>query len=56
MVQERSFGGFAPKSSRLELSKAPNASVAIGAQGRYVRVQLSDPDYLSLAEVQVFSP
>ena len=35
---------------------APNPSTAItvGAQGRYVRVQLSGPNYLSLAEVQVF--
>ncbi len=35
----------------------PNPSVTIavpGAQGRYVRVQLSDTDYLGLAEVQVF--
>ena len=35
---------------------SPTASVAIGVQGRYVRVQLSNPGYLSLAEVQVFSP
>ena len=35
---------------------APNPSTAIpvGAQGRYVRVQLSSGGYLSLAEVQVF--
>jgi hypothetical protein len=35
---------------------APNPStvIAAGAQGRYVRVQLSGTDYLSLAEVQVF--
>jgi len=34
----------------------PNAVISMpGAQGRYVRVQLSDTDYLSLAEVQVFS-
>jgi hypothetical protein len=34
----------------------PNLSATIlaGAQGRYVRVQLSSPNYLSLAEVQVF--
>jgi hypothetical protein len=35
---------------------APNPSTTIsvgGAQGQYVRVQLSDTDYLSLAEVQV---
>jgi len=37
-------------------TSAPNPSVSIpfGAQGRYVRVQLSGQDYLSLAEVQVF--
>jgi hypothetical protein len=28
--------------------------VPVGARGRYVRVQLDEPDYLSLAEVQVF--
>jgi hypothetical protein len=35
---------------------APNPStvIAAGAQGRYVRVQLTGADYLSLAEVQVF--
>jgi hypothetical protein len=35
---------------------APNPSIAIaaGAQGRYVRVQLTGTNYLSLAEVQVF--
>ena len=36
---------------------APNPSTTIavgGAQGRYVRVQLTGTDYLSLAEVQVF--
>ena len=36
---------------------APNPSTVIaagGAQGRYVRVQLSGANYLSLAEVQVF--
>jgi hypothetical protein len=32
----------------------PSATIAIGAQGRYVRVQLTGTDYLSLAEVQVF--
>jgi hypothetical protein len=38
-------------------TKVPNPSTTIpvnGAAGRYVRVQLSNPDYLSLAEVQVF--
>jgi hypothetical protein len=35
---------------------APNPStvIAAGAQGRYVRVQLTGANYLSLAEVQVF--
>ncbi len=36
---------------------APNPSTTVittGAQGRYVRVQLTNPNYLSLAEVQVF--
>jgi hypothetical protein len=35
---------------------APNSSVSIpvGVQARYVRVQLSGTDYLSLAEVQVY--
>ncbi len=37
---------------------APNPSTTITAltQGRYVRVQLTNPNYLSLAEVQVFGP
>jgi hypothetical protein len=37
-------------------STAPNPSttIAVGAQGRYVRVQLTSAGYLSLAEVQVF--
>ncbi len=38
-------------------TSAPNPSTNIsvgGAKGRYVRVQLSGTDYLSLAEVQVF--
>ena len=38
-------------------TSAPNPSAAIlagGAQGRYVRVQLSGTDYLNLAEVQVY--
>jgi hypothetical protein len=37
---------------------APNPSTTIAAvtQGRYVRVQLTIPNYLSLAEVQVFGP
>jgi hypothetical protein len=34
---------------------APSSTVTIpGAQGRYVRVQLSNPNYLSLGEVQVY--
>jgi hypothetical protein len=32
----------------------PSAVIAAGARGRYVRVQLTGTDYLSLAEVQVF--
>jgi hypothetical protein len=32
----------------------PSTTIAAAAQGRYVRVQLSGTDYLSLAEVQVF--
>jgi uncharacterized repeat protein (TIGR01451 family) len=32
----------------------PSAVIAAGVTGRYVRVQLSGPNYLSLAEVQVF--
>jgi hypothetical protein len=37
-------------------TSAPNPStvIAVGAQGRYVRVQLTGANYLSLAEVQVF--
>jgi hypothetical protein len=31
----------------------PSTSIGVSAQGRYVRVQLSGTDYLSLAEVQV---
>jgi hypothetical protein len=31
----------------------PSTTITVGAQGRYVRVQLSGTDYLSLAEVQV---
>ncbi len=33
---------------------SPSTTIALAMQGRYVRVQLSDTDYLSLAEVQVF--
>ena len=32
----------------------PSATISVGANGRYVRVQLSSANYLSLAEVQVF--
>ena len=32
----------------------PSSTIAVNAQGRYVRVQLSSVNYLSLAEVQVF--
>ena len=32
----------------------PSTTIAVNAQGRYVRVQLSGTNYLSLAEVQVF--
>jgi hypothetical protein len=33
----------------------PSIIVPVGTQGRYVRVQLSGTNYLSLAEVQVVS-
>jgi len=37
------------------LESFPTATISTtGAQGRYVRVQLNSPNYLSLAEVQVF--
>jgi hypothetical protein len=32
----------------------PSVSIPFGVQGRYVRVQLTFANYLSLAEVQVF--
>jgi hypothetical protein len=42
-------------SSHQTSAPSPAASIVIsGAEGRYVRIQLSDTDYLSLAEVQVF--
>jgi hypothetical protein len=42
-------------SSHQTSAPSPSTSVVIsGAQGQYVRVQLSSADYLSLAEVQVF--
>jgi len=46
-----------PGTWRTHLADAPNPSTTIatgGVKGRYVRVQLSSKDYLSLAEVQVF--
>ncbi len=33
---------------------SPNTAISVGAQGRYVRVQLNETNYLTLAEVQVF--
>ena len=41
-------------SSHQTVMPNPFSSLTVGAQGRYVRVQLSSPNYLSLAEVQVF--
>ncbi|HLK62639.1 MAG TPA: discoidin domain-containing protein [Bryobacteraceae bacterium] len=41
-------------SSHQTFAPSPSATINVGMQGRYVRVQLSDTDYLSLAEVQVF--
>ncbi len=41
-------------SSHQTTAPNPSTSVTVGTQGRYVRVQLSSPNYLSLAEVQVF--
>ncbi len=41
-------------SSHQTAAPNPSTSIAAGAQGRYVRVQLTSPNYLSLAEVQVF--
>ncbi len=32
----------------------PSTTISLSATGRYVRVQLTNPNYLSLAEVQVF--
>jgi hypothetical protein len=32
----------------------PSTAISVNAQGRYVRVQISGTNYLSLAEVQVF--
>ncbi|HYL36121.1 MAG TPA: SBBP repeat-containing protein, partial [Bryobacteraceae bacterium] len=41
-------------SSHQTVKPNPGTTVSAGAQGRYVRVQLSGSNYLSLAEVQVF--
>ena len=42
-------------SSHQTVQPNPSATITVpGIQGRYVRVQLSSPNYLSLAEVQVF--
>ena len=39
--------------SHITTAPNPSTSINVAAAGRYVRVQLSDTDYLSLAEVQV---
>ncbi len=41
-------------SSHQTLTPSPSATIPFSAKGRYVRIQLSNPNYLSLAEVQVF--
>jgi hypothetical protein len=41
-------------SSHQTAAPNPSAAIAVGAHGRYVRVQLTGAGYLSLAEVQVF--
>jgi hypothetical protein len=41
-------------SSHQTTAPSPSATIPAGAQGRYVRVQLTGANYLSLAEVQVF--
>ena len=33
---------------------SPSTTIPVGAQGRYVRVQLTGTNYLSLAEVQIY--
>ncbi len=44
-------------SSHQTVQPNPSASITVpSAQGRYVRVQLSGTNYLSMAEVQVFGP
>ena len=40
-------------SSHQTVAPNPSATITAGTQGRYVRVQLTGPNYLSLAEVQV---
>ena len=40
-------------SSHQTTAPSPSTNITVGAQGRYVRVQLTNPNYLSLAEVQV---
>jgi hypothetical protein len=42
-------------SSHQTSAPQPSATIAAGAQGRYVRVQLTGIGFLSLAEVQVFN-
>jgi hypothetical protein len=41
-------------SSHQTSAPSPSTAITSGATGRYVRVQLTSPNYLSLAEVQVF--
>jgi hypothetical protein len=41
-------------SSHQTVAPNPSTVIAATAQGRYVRVQLTGTNYLSLAEVQVF--
>jgi hypothetical protein len=40
--------------SHQTVAPGPSTSIPTGAQGRYVRVQLTGAGYLSMAEVQVF--
>ena len=46
-------GRAATFSSHQTTAPAPSAPITVGAPGRYVRVQLTGQNYLSLAEVQV---
>jgi hypothetical protein len=46
--------GVGTFSSHQTAAPGPSTTIAVGARGRYVRVQLSSANYLSLAEVQVF--